>query len=61
MMKSKIQTFSQTKIFTAPKGNGMPGMGGCYSLGITAMSTNGPISASMQVLKIPQIREGLPH
>ena len=34
----------------------MPGMSGCYSVGITAMSTNGPISVFMQVLEIPQIR-----
>ena len=36
-------------------------MRGCYSGGITAMSTNGPISVSMQALKIPQISQGLPN
>ena len=36
----------------------MPGMRGCYSGGISAMSTNGPISISMQALKIPQISQG---
>ena len=34
-------------------------MRGCYSGGITAMSTNGPISVSMQALKIPQISQVL--
>ena len=36
-------------------------MRGCYSGGITAMSTNGPISVSMQALKIPQISQRLPN
>ena len=38
----------------------MPSMSGCYSGGITAMSTNGPISVSMQALKILQISQGQP-
>ena len=59
--KKKVQTFSQTQIFTFTKGDKIPGMRGCYSGGITAMSTNGPISVSMQALKIPQISQGLPN
>ena len=38
----------------------MPSMSGCYSGGITAMSTNGPISVSMQALKILQRSQGQP-
>ena len=60
-IKKKVQTFSQTQIFTFTKGDKIPGMRGCYSGGITAMSTNGPISVSMQALKIPQISQGLPN
>ena len=59
MSRDHAEVFFQTQIFTVPKGDGMHGMGGCYSGGITAMSTNGPISLSMQVLKIPQISQWL--
>ena len=48
------------KSLLVPIGDRMCGMSGCYSSSITAMSTNGPISLSMQALKIPQISQRLP-
>ena len=61
-MKSRIyQEEVWASNITFPKGDKMSGMSGCYSGGITAMSTNGPISVSMQALKILQISLGLPN
>ena len=62
-MKSRIyqeEVWASNITFTFPKGDKMLSMSGCYSGGITAMSTNGPISVSMQALKILQISQGCP-